>query len=206
MAVSGARYRGGPHYRRTRTKAKPIVARSYWVFIAAGAGAIVFSGAVLGAFVIGTFTSNPPQSAASGVPQAPPGVSFVLAKANPVNGTSIPAAGACTTSNLGTLGTPTALTDAGTVGICLNAPVAGFTAGDIMYDFEINWGTSAAPSTIFEVQLGIDIVPSANDVVATSYVETSATLATGDNAVFAVDMTAAGDTSLTSYTILVTQL
>jgi hypothetical protein len=178
----------------------------FWAIVGVAAGLIVFSGFATAAFVLGTFQSNPFQSSASGTPNAPPGVSYVLAEAQIVNATSIPATGACTTSNLGTVGTPTALTNGAKTGICLNAPVAGFGAGDTMYIFEVSWSNLAAVSTTFQVQIGVDVTPTSNDIVATSYVETSSTITTSEQAIFAIDMSAAGDTSLVQFNVLMTQL
>lgn len=174
--------------------------------VAVGAALIITSGFAVASFVIGTFSSNPLQSSAAGTPGAPPGVSYVLAEAQIVNATTHPDAGACVTSNLGTLVAPTALTNGVDTGICLNTPVAGFGSGDTMYVFEVSWGATAAVSTIFEVQIGVVVTPSANDVVATSYVETSATITTSEQATFAIDMTAAGDTSIVQFNVLTTQL
>jgi hypothetical protein len=179
---------------------------SYWLIVAASAAVIITSGYALGAFIIGSFGSSPPQSSAQGTPTAPPGLTYVLAEAQVVNATNLPAQGSCTTSNLGSLATPTLLTNGAKTGICLNTAVAGFTSGDLMYVFSVSWGTSAAVSTIFEIQVGVDVTPSTNDVVATSYLETSATITVSEGAVFGLDLTAAGDTGVVSYSILVTQL
>ncbi|MGB6500234.1 MAG: hypothetical protein WBG19_02375 [Thermoplasmata archaeon] len=164
------------------------------------------SGFATAAFVLGTFNSNPFQSSASGTPNAPPGVSYVLARAYEVNATGVPAAGACVTSNLGTLVAPTALVDGAATGICLNTPALGFGTGDIMYVFEVQWSNLAAVSTTFQVQIGVDVTPAANDVVVASYVQTSATITTSEQAIFALDMTAASDTSVVQFNILMTQL
>jgi len=183
-----------------------VAGRGYWVFVAGAAALIISAGWAVGAFVIGTFASSPFQSSAMGTPSAPPGVSYVLTEAQIVNATSIPAAGSCLTLNLGTLAIPTALTSGAATGICLNAPVAGFGSSDVMYVFEVSWSSTAAVSTPFEIQVGVSVLPAANDVVVTAYVETSATIATSEQAIFALDMTAAGDTSIVQYSLLTTQL
>lgn len=207
MSATGSGYRGSPHRRRVRvTSNRRLVGRGFWVVIAAGAALIITSGFAVAAFTIGTFSSNPLQSAATGTPNAPPGVTYPLAEAQLVNATTVPAAGACTTSNLGHLATPTALVSAVNTAICLNTPAAGFATSDYMYIFEISWSSTSAISTIFEVQIGVDVVPVTNDFVATSYVETSATISTTEEATYALDLTAASDTSVVQFNVLVTQL
>lgn len=207
MSVSGPTFRGSPHRRRVRApSARRLIGRGFWAVIAAAAALIITSGFAVGAFVIGSFSSNPFQSSAVGTPNAPPGLSYVLAEAEIVNATNIPVAGSCVTSNLGHLATPTALTDGTATGICMNAPAAGFATGDTMYIFEVSWSNTAAVSTVFEVQLGVVVSPGANDVVETSYVETSATITVSEQAIFALDLTAAGDSQVVSFNVLTTQL
>jgi len=160
----------------------------------------------MGAFVIGSFAYNPFQSSAQGAPMPPPGVSYVQAAAEIVGPTTTPATGACVSSNLGTLATPTALTDGANTGICLSTSVSGFSSGDTMYVFEISFSHLAANATIFQVQLGVSVTPSANDVVVTSFIETSPAITVYENATFGIDMTESSDTSIVSFGVLVTQL
>lgn len=203
--VSG--HRSTPHRRRVRTaSSRHLAGRAFWAVIAGAAALIITSGFAVGAFVIGSFTTNPLQTSATAAPGTPPGLTTPLAEAQIVNATSEPAAGACVTSNLGKLATPTALTDGTTTGICLNTPATGFATGDEMYILEVAWGTLAAPGTIFEIQIGMVVTPSTNNVAETSYVETSPTIATGEQAIFALDLTAASDTSVVQVNVLITQL
>ncbi|MGP8078013.1 MAG: hypothetical protein ACLQC7_07055 [Thermoplasmata archaeon] len=167
---------------------------------------IVGTGVVLGAFVLGSFGSNPPQISAGGIPGAPAGVSAVLAEAQIVNATSIPPTGGCTASNLGTFALPTVLVSGASTGLCLSHSVTGFAASDTMYVLEVAWGTAAANATIFQVQVGISVLPAANDLVVSSYLKTSTTITSTETAIFAVDLTQSGDTSLVQYDVLVTEL
>lgn len=160
----------------------------------------------MGAFLLGSFSSVPAQSSASGTPSAPPGVSYTLAQAQIVSGTSVPATGACTTSNLGNLSSPTALTNGTSTGICLSTAVGGFAAGDVMYILQVSWNHSALNATVFEAQIAVDVTPTSHNIVATSYVKTSATIVSSESAVFAVDLIEAGDTSVTGFSVLITQL
>jgi len=205
--MHGRTYNGPAHrVRNRRPPRRRLTGRSFWILIVGAALTIGVSGAVTASFVIGTFAYNPPQSAASGSTAAPPGLSYVQALAFPVGPSTTPASGACNASNLGTLATPTALTNGASTAICLNAPATGFLAGDVVYTFEVSWSTLAAVSTPFEIQIGVDVMPSANSIVATAYVSTTATITPYENATFSLDMTAAGDTSVVQYSLLVTQL
>jgi len=207
MSVSGPRYREGTHRRRVRKSApRRLGGRAFWAIVGVAAGLIVTSGFATAAFVLGTFSSNPFQSSASGTPSSPPGVTYPLAEAQLVNATTTPAAGGCVTPDLGTLAVPTALTSGAKTAICLNTPASGFGSGDIMYILEVQWSSLAATSTEFQVQIGVDVTPSTNDVVAVSYVETSATIAVSEEAIFALDLTAASDTSVVQFNVLITQL
>ncbi|HTW55692.1 MAG TPA: hypothetical protein VMG36_04505 [Thermoplasmata archaeon] len=198
----------GPRHRsrKYRPARRRFGGTAVWLIIGGAAAAIVSSGFVVGAFVIGSFGSSPHQSSVFGAPTAPPGLSYVAAQAEIVSPSTTPAAGACVTSNLGTIGTPTLLVNGTTTAICLSTNASGFTTGDTMYTFEVSFSHLAANATIFELQFGVDVTPGANDIVATSYVETSVSIVNSENATFAVDMTESGDTSLVQYGILVTQL
>jgi len=205
--MSSVPHRGPRHRRRAeRPTRRRFAGSAYWVLIGGAAAAIISSGFVMGAFVIGSFASNPFQSSAQGAPMPPPGVSYVQAAAEIVGPATSPASGACVTSNLGTLPTPTALTDGANTGICLSTSGTGFNTGDTMYIFEISFSHLAANATIFEVQLGVSVTPSANDVVVTSFLKTSAAITVSENATFGLDMTESGDVSIVSFGVLVTQL
>jgi hypothetical protein len=160
----------------------------------------------MGSFIIGSFSSSPPQSSAGGIPNAPPGVSFVFAEAQIVNATTVPAAGACAASNLGTSASPTNLTSGTVTALCLSSAVGGFSAADLMYTLEIAWNTTAANATAFKVQVSLDVTPTAHDIAVTSYVKTSATITSAESAVYALDLTQSGDTGVTQFSVLVTQL
>lgn len=180
--------------------------RAFWLLIAAAAAAAIFSGYAAGAFVINSFQSIPAQSSAWGAPQPPPGVTYPLAQAEIVNATTVPAAGACLTLHYGNLSSPIALTNGTVTPICLTSAATGFAMGDLMYTFEVSWSHSALVSTTFQIQVAVDVVPAANDITVTTYVATSATIVNSESAVYALDMTEAGDTSVVSMTVLVTQL
>jgi hypothetical protein len=198
----------GRHHRRVRRVSGPRPFRHTPLLLVAIGVALLtcVGGYALGSFVLGGFSSAPPQSAASGVPNAPPGVTFVQALAMPVNSSTSPATGGCTASNIGNATVPTNLTDGAATAICLSHSVGGFGAGDTMYVLEVSWNATASNSTVFKVQVSIDVTPSTNDVSVTSYVRTSATITTSEQAVFAVDMLQAGDTAVTGYSMLMTQL
>jgi hypothetical protein len=166
----------------------------------------VGAGYAIGAFVIGTFAYNPAQYAAEGAPIGPPGVTYSVAKAEIVAANTTPAGGACISSNLGTMATPTALTDGAQTGLCLSTNASGFVVGDIMYVFEVVWDHTALNATEFEVQIGVQVTPATHNIVATSFVKTSATITVNETAVFAVDLTQAKDTGVTGYQLLVTEL
>ncbi len=159
----------------------------------------------VGSFVLGPFGSTHPQSSAGGAPTPPTGVSYVSAGAAVVGATSVPPTGACTASNLGTDLSPTALVNNTTTVLCLSSSLTGFAAADVMYTWVLAWNSSAAPSTIFEVQVSVSVSPSTNNLLATSYVETSPS-PVNDTAVYAVDLTQSSDTSVQSYNFLVTEL
>jgi hypothetical protein len=174
--------------------------------IAAAAAGAIFSGYAAGAFVISSFQTVPAQSSAWGAPQTPPGVTYPLAQAELVNASTVPATGACTSLHFGNLSSPNALVNGTVTPICLTSALTGFAYADIMYVFEVTWSNAALTSTVFEVQLGVDVTPAANDIVANVYVATSPTIVASESAIFAVDLTQAGDTSLVTINVLVTQL
>jgi len=206
MSAPANRFRGPAHRRRVRASRARVAGRAFWVIIAAAAAGAIFSGYAAGAFVIGSFQSVPAQSSAWAAPQSPPGMSYPLAEAEIVSASTVPAGGACTATNLGTLASPIALTNGAATAICLTSAATGYNVGDEMYIFEVNWSSSALPSTPFEVQVGVDVVPATNDIVENVFVATSATITTYELAILAVDLTQAGDTSLVSINVLVTQL
>jgi len=181
--------------------------RAWFVVLGVGAGILAAVGALTaGSFVFGSFSSVPPQSAAGGIPNAPPGVWFVIAQAQMVNASTIPATGACTASNLGNISSPVLLSSGNTSGLCANHVPGGFATGDMMFTMEIGWNATALNATIFKVQVSFAVTPSANDVAVTSYVKTSVRITSPEMAVYALDITQAGDTSVTSFSALVTQL
>lgn len=195
------------HHRRVRPRPRRrLRGHALWLLLAGAASLIVASGFALGSFFLGGFSSVPAQSSAGGIPQAPPGVSYPLAGAEIVNTTNVPVAGTCTSSNLGALNAPTVLTNAGAIGICLTSSAGGYAAGDTMYVLEVSWSTAAPVSTEYMVQVGIDVTPVAHNISATSYVETSTAITGTESAFFALDMTQAGDTSVTQFSVLVTEL
>lgn len=174
--------------------------------LAGGVVVLTFVAAfAVGSFVLGPFGSTHPQSSAGGAPTPPAGVSYVSAGAAVVGATSVPPTGGCTASNLGTDVSPTALVNNTSTVLCLSSSPTGFAAADVMYTWVLSWNSSAAASTIFEVQVSVSVSPSTNNVLATSYVK-SATAPVNDTAVFALDLTQASDTSVLSYDFLVTEL
>jgi len=177
----------------------------YWVI---GAGAIALSaGFAVGSLTFGAFGFSPHQAGASGVPASPPsGISFPLAEGILVSATSVPAEGACATSNLGTNVTPTALTNGSNTTICLSTHAGGFALGDIVYILDVSWNSTAPLSTVFEVQVYMGVVPTTNSFTATAYVKTSASITAFEGATLALDMTQTGDTGPTGFSVLVTQL
>jgi len=200
---------GARHYRRVRRSAPKRRFRLSAPVMLLGVGAAILTcvaGFTLGSLVLGGFASAPPQSVAQGIPNAPPGVSFVLAEAILVNGTSIPATGACATSNLGNLSVPTALVSGTSTAMCANTFAGGYGSGDVVYTLEASWNATAANATIFKVQVNFVVTPATNDVSITSYVKTSASIASPEQAIYSLDLTKAGDTAENSYTMLVTEL
>lgn len=198
----------GRHHRRVRRPQRRGL-RGHGPLVLLGTGAAILTcvaGFALGSFVLGGFASAPPQSAAYGIPNAPPGVSFVQAIALFVNSTTTPATGACTASNVGNSTSPTALTNGAATAICLSHSATGYTAGDTIYTLEVQWNSTSANATVFKVQVAIDVTPTANDISATCYLKTSATITTSEQAVFSVDLIQQGDTSVTQFAVLVTEL
>ncbi len=203
-----------PHYRRRTapTGPPPRSRRRTWVVVLGVGVGILASVAALavGTYVLGTFASIPPQTSAGGIPNAPTGVSFPLAEALIVNGTTVPATGNCTASNLGTAGSPTSLSSGNKTAICLNFnATGGFHFGDLMYTLVLAWNSSAANATVFEVQVSIGVTPTGpthNITGVTSYVKTSTHITSTEEAIFAVDLTQAGDFGVTQFSVLVTQL
>lgn len=163
-------------------------------------------GFAIGTLTVGSFSSSPHQTGASNLaPSGPAGVSFPLAEATMVTLTSHPGVGDCVSSNLGTLSAPTPLTSGTNTTLCLSTPVAGFVEGDTVFILDIQWNSSAVVSTTFEVQVFLAVNPSSNDVLATSFVSTSATIASPEVAVFALDLTQSTDYAITGFNVLVTQ-
>jgi hypothetical protein len=198
----------GRHHRRVRRVSGPRPFRHTPLLLVATGVALLtmVGGYALGSFVLGGFGSAPAQSAASGAPSAPPGVTYVEVLAMPVNSSTTPATGGCNASNLGNATHPTNLTNGTSTAICLSHSATGFAAGDTMYVLEVSWNATALNSTVFKIQVSIDVSPSTNDISVTAYLRTSATISTSEQAVFALDMIQAGDTAVTGYSMLTTQL
>ena len=196
------------HRRPVRVSAGPRRnRRPLWVVLGVGGAILASVGALaVGSYVIGSFASVPLQSSAGGIPNAPPGVSYVQVLGQIVNGSTNPPTGACAALNLGTLASPRLLTDGAATALCTKAVVGGFVAADQMYTMEIQWNSSAANATEFKLQVSFDVTPSANDVSVTSYVNTSAHITLAEQAIYALDLTQAGDTSVTAFSVLVTEL
>jgi len=197
----------GPRATRRQSRARGsrrrrLLRPGMLLIVGASAVVIAVAGYSVAAFVISTF---PSQGAGSGAPSAPAGVSDVLAQAEVVGPTSVPATGACAVSNLGTPASPTNLTNGTNTGLCLNAATGGFAAGDTMYVLEISFNHSALVSQVFQVEIHVSVTPAVNSIAVTAYVRTSAAIAVVEYASFAVDLTSAGDTSVLQYTLLVTQ-
>ncbi len=198
------------HYRRVpRAPAarRALSRRSAFVILGVGAAILTaVAGFSVGSLVLGTFSSSPPQAGAYGLAEGAPGVSFPIAELQMVNATTSPSAGQCNASNLGNLSDPTALTSGASTGVCLSHSADGFAAADFMFTMQVEWNASAANATVFKVQVSIDVTPSTNDLFVTAYVKTSATISSPESAILALDLTQSGDTSYTTYAVLVTQL
>jgi hypothetical protein len=176
------------------------------VVVGVGLGILASVAALaVGAFVIGSFGSVPPQSSAGGIPHAPPGVTFVQAEAVLVNGTSTPATGNCSASNIGTPGAPTVLSNGNATAICLSTHTGGYALGDQAYTLEVAWSSAAANATVFEVQVSMVTSPASHSN-ATTYLKTSTHITSSEEAVFSIDMTQLNVTAVASFNVLVTQL
>jgi hypothetical protein len=180
------------------------------IVLGVGLGILASVGALaLGSFVIGSFGSIPAQSSAGGIPNAPTGVSFPTATALLVNSTTVPATGNCTSSNLGSVGAPTLLSNGNSTPVCLSTNATGYAFGDTAYTLVIQWSSSAANATEFEVQVSISVTPSGHDITGangTAYVKTSTHISTSERAVFCLDLTQSSDGAVTSFGVLVTEL
>ncbi len=182
-------------------------ARGTFYLVLAIATFAVVAGFALGSFTFGSFGFIPKQTGASGVaPGAPAGVQFPLAEATFVTPSSTPATGACTTTNLGTNLTPNHLTSGAAVGICLNAFSGGYLTGDTMWILEVLWNTSATVSTLFNVSIFESTTPATDSILATAWVETSATITANETAIFAVDLSQSTISSVNTFNVLVTEV
>ncbi len=166
----------------------------------------ILGGAALAAFTIGTFSRSPTQSSATGVPQSPPGVSYVLAEAVPIGPNTTPAAGSCKTPNLGTSVSPVLLTNGSSTVLCLSTSPSGFQSSDVVYVLEIAWNFTAMTSTEYRVDVAMGVTPASSDIIAESFVKTSATITVSETAIYAFDLSQAAITSLNQYTVIVTLL
>jgi hypothetical protein len=197
-----------PHHRRVRpVSSGPRRNRRPWlVVLGVGVGILAsVSALTVGSFVIGSFGSIPNQASAGGIPNAPPGVTFVKAEAALVNATTTPAAGACTAANNGTYASPVTLANNTVSAICMNTAVGGFASADTMFVLIILWN-GAANATKFQLQVSIDVTPASHDASLLSFVATPSGVIANEQVVYALDLTQAGDTSVTSFSALVTQL
>lgn len=187
------------------TTSTRIPRAAYWLF--AAAAITLVAGLTVGALTLGSFSFTPHQTGATGVPPSPPdGVSFPLAEAQLVTASTTPAAGACNKTNLGTEAKPTNLTNGANTTVCLSSSSNGFALGDAVYLIEVSWNASAPLSVEFEVQVYFGTTPAVNSVAVTSYVLTTATITSYEGAIFVFDLTQSGDSSVTGFSALVTQL
>jgi len=175
--------------------------------VAGVAALALLGGFAFGAITVGGFGSVPRQATATSLAPIPPaGVGFPLAEAKLASATSSPPTGSCTTANLGTRSSPELLTSGTNLTLCLTTPAAGFAVGDLLYILDVSFNTSAPTSTVFEVQAFLSVAPTANDIVATGFIETSTTISATEVACLAADLTQAGDSSVVGFTVIVTQL
>ena len=197
----GATASSSPRQRRIRRSS---------VYVATIAAMLAMVGGfALASFSIGSFTNAPGQSGAGGTVGVATGVSFTSAQAVLASATSVPAVGGCLAADASAANTPDPLTYAASPGgnlpVCVNGvALTGFGAGDTLYTWTIAWSSSAPLSTTYEVAVYI----SATHTVQTSYfVKTPSTITSGDvaNAVLGLDMTAASDTAVNSYSVIVSQ-
>ena len=189
----------------TRPKRRRVSRVVYWFggFMAIA----LIAGFAVGTLTFGGFGNSPRQTSATSVtPNAPVGVWFPLVEATLVTASSQPAVGDCVSSNLGTEGSPTALTSGVNTTICMSTSADGFALGDLAYILDVEWNTTAVVSTTFEVQVFFAVTPTTGDLVQTSYVQTSPTITSPEIALYALDVTQAGDHGVTGFTVIVTQL
>jgi hypothetical protein len=179
-----------------------------WTYLVAGAAALaLLSGYTIGAITLGGFGSVPHQATATSLAPVPPvGVSFPLAEAGLPGAKAMPAAGACTASNLGTQNSPAALVNGKNTTICLTNSAGGFANGDLLYILDVSFDPTAPTATVFEVQVFLAVTPTANDLVDTAFVNTTVAISSTEVATFAADLTQSSDTSLDGFTVIVTQL
>ncbi len=200
--------RGSRHHRHVHAPAKRRL-RPTLPLALVGVGVALLTciaGFTLGSLTLGGFSNAPPQSTAYGVISSAPGVSFVEAELELVNATSIPSAGGCAAADLGTAASPTALVNDASTPICLSSAAGGYAQGDEMFVLEIDWNTSASSATTFRVQISVDVNPTVNDVVLTTYVQSTSVIAPSEQGVFCLDLAESGDTSVVQYAAVVTQL
>jgi hypothetical protein len=178
-----------------------------WSYLVAGVAALaLIGGFTLGSITIGGFGSTPRQATATAVALAPAGVGFPLAEAKIASVSSVPPQGSCTTPNLGTRISPDLLVSGTNSTLCLTTSLTGFSSGDLLYILDVSFNLSAPVSTHFQIDVFLSMTPAANDLVATGYVETSATIAATEVVTLAADLTQAGDGGIVGFTVIVTQL
>ena len=149
---------------------------------------------------------SPSRSSPHGTPNAPAGVSLIFAGTETVGAAGEPGPGNCTESNIGSRASPTALENGTNIPVCLTTSSTGFSVGDILYAVELAFNRSANASTTYEVEIAIDVTPPVNNIAAVSYVRTSSSLRAAEDVTYVVDVTLTGDSQVTMFAVLATEL
>lgn len=186
-----------------RRRLRPSVRTLGWLGVFAVVGIVAgYAAAIL---TVGGFGYTPHQTSVTGVPTPPVGVGFPLVEEVAVGSAGAPPAGACTVSNLGTPTSPTPLTSGTNTTICLSTSAGGFALGDAVYLTAVSWNSSAAHGTTYQVQVFYSVTPVTKDILATSYVSTSATITATEEAVFVADLPQSGALAVNGFSIIVTE-
>lgn len=201
----------GVEVHRTRRSLRRPQARkgSNVAFVLLGVGLAILTfipGFVLGSLALGWSAPAARQNTSYGMLDTVPGVSFALAEASVVNSSTTPATGGCSVSDLGNATTPVGLANAEANPVCLSAASGGYAEGDVMYLLEVSWDSKASNATTYQVSVSVGVTPSTNDIQEVSYVRTSPTISPAEQAVYALDLFQAGDSSVTGFSVVVTQL
>ncbi len=168
-------------------------------------------GFVVASFTIGPFTNAPSQGAASTSAPGLSTVSFPAENVTMASSTNKPVAlgGACTATSSSTKALPTTLVSAGgttvnTILYCLDSvTTSGFASGQLVQVLNVTWASTTAVSTEFEVNV---FISATNNVQTTAYLETPGTVAApGPSVEIVLDLPVASDTTVTSFTVLVSQ-